>query len=84
MTQNIYCEYCGTKASTTADLTSKPCLRYPNGANKGHHSKYKGTEKSQYICKFCGAKSTSIADLTSETCYRHPKGPNMGFHAPAL
>ncbi len=81
---NFYCEYCGTKASSVSSLTGSFCLRHPNGANKGKHKLYEGSEKSQYVCKYCGTKSSSISSLTGSFCLRHPAGANKGKHAPAL
>ncbi len=34
---NYYCEYCGIKASSIANLTGLSCPRHPLGPNKGHH-----------------------------------------------
>jgi len=81
---NYYCKYCGTKYNSVSSLTSGPCHRHPDGANKGKHSLYEGDEKSQYICKFCGTKSNSMSSLTSAPCHRHPDGANKGKHSPAL
>jgi hypothetical protein len=81
---NFYCEYCGTRASSVTSLTSGFCFRHPNGANKGKHSWYQGSEKSQYVCKYCGTKSSSISSLTGSFCFRHPNGANKGKHSPAL
>ncbi len=84
MSQKFYCQYCGTNASSVSSLTSGVCYRHPNGPNKGKHSLYEGSEKSQYTCKYCGTHSSSISSLTSGVCYRHPNGANKGHHAPAL
>lgn len=81
---NYYCEYCGTKSSSVSSLTSGWCTKHPDGANKGHHKLYEGSEKSQYTCKYCGSKSSSISSLTSGWCTKHPKGSNKGHHSPAL
>ena len=81
---NYYCKYCGTKYASVQSLTSASCLRHPDGANKGKHALYEGTEKSQYTCKYCGTKYSSIQSLTSASCLRHPDGANKGKHAPAL
>jgi DNA-directed RNA polymerase subunit RPC12/RpoP len=81
---NYYCEYCGTKASNVTSLTAGSCIRHPNGANKGKHKLYEGSEKSQYVCKYCGTKSTSLMSLTTGSCIRHPNGANKGKHSPAL
>lgn len=81
---NYYCEYCGRKFSSVADLTSSSCIRHPDGSNKGRHKLYEGSEKSKYVCKYCGRQFSSIADLTSSSCVRHPNGSNKGRHAPAL
>lgn len=81
---NYYCEYCGRKASSVSSLTSSSCIRHPNGAGKGKHKLYEGSEKSQYTCKYCGKNSSSISSLTSSSCIRHPNGAGKGKHAPAL
>jgi hypothetical protein len=81
---NFYCEYCGTKYSSVASLTSAQCLKHPNGPNKGKHKLYEGSEKPQYLCKYCGTKYSSLPSLTSSQCLRHPNGSNKGKHAPAL
>ncbi|MEI7981250.1 MAG: hypothetical protein WCI71_06325 [Bacteroidota bacterium] len=81
---NFYCENCGTKTSSVSSLTNLSCNKHPNGANKGKHSLYQGSEKSQYTCKYCGTKTSSISSLTSLSCGRHPNGVNKGHHAPAL
>jgi hypothetical protein len=81
---NYYCEYCGTKALNVSHLTAGVCVRHPNGPNKGKHSLYQGSEKSQYTCKYCGTKATAISILTANVCVRHPNGANKGKHAPAL
>ncbi len=81
---NYYCEYCGTVASSISHLTAGVCTRHPNGPNKGKHSLYQGSEKSQYNCKYCGTRSSTIFILTGGVCNRHPSGPNKGKHAPAL
>ena len=81
---NYYCEYCGTKASSVSALTINWCQRHPDGANKGKHKLYEGSEKSKYTCKYCGTSTSSISSLTINWCQRHPKGANKGKHAPAL
>ena len=81
---NYYCEYCGQKHSSVSMLTSVSCFRHPNGANKGKHSLYQGSEKSKYTCKYCGSMHSSISSLTSVSCFRHPNGANKGNHSPAL
>lgn len=81
---NFYCEYCGTKSMSVSSLTAGSCVRHPNGANKGKHKLYEGTEKSQYVCKYCGTKNTTLTSLTAGSCLRHPNGTNKGKHAPAL
>jgi DNA-directed RNA polymerase subunit RPC12/RpoP len=81
---NYYCENCGSKSSSIQDLTTNNCAKHPNGINKGRHSLYQGTEKSQYFCKYCGSKSSSIKDLTANKCFNHPNGVSKGFHSPAL
>lgn len=84
MSQNFYCEYCGRKYNSISNLTSNSCPRHPDGANKGRHKLYEGSEKTQYFCKYCGRKYNSISDLTSNSCSKHPNGANKGRHAPAL
>jgi hypothetical protein len=81
---NFYCEYCGQKFPSVASLTQNLCQRHPNGANKGKHKLYEGSEKSKYSCKYCGQSYSSIAVLTQNLCLRHPNGTNKGKHAPAL
>jgi len=81
---NFYCEYCGTKFSSVTSLTSLSCQRHPNGAGKGKHKLYEGSEKSKYTCKYCGTLHSSLILLTSSSCYRHPNGSGKGKHAPAL
>lgn len=81
---NFNCEYCGTNFSSVSSLTGGSCYKHPNGAHKGIHSLYQGTEKSQYTCKFCGTNAPSISNLTSGSCNRHPNGANKGMHSPAL
>jgi len=81
---NFYCEYCGAKFSSVSSMTGATCTRHPAGVNKGKHSLYQGSEKSQYTCKYCGSKSSSISAMTGATCTRHPNGVNKGHHSPAL
>lgn len=81
---NFYCKYCGSKASSISSLTSSSCSRHPSGTNKGKHTLYEGSEKSQYSCKYCGSKASSISSLTSSSCSKHPDGSNKGKHEPAL
>lgn len=81
---NYYCKYCGAKASSIASLTGNSCSRHPDGANKGKHALYEGTEKPSYACKYCGTGASSISSLTGNSCSRHPLGTNKGKHAPAL
>ena len=81
---NFYCEYCGSKYSSVASLTSSNCAKHPMGSYKGKHKLYEGSEKSQYTCKYCGQKYSDIRNLTANSCSRHPDGPNKGKHAPAL
>lgn len=52
-----YCEYCGHRFPSVRLLTSAPCVRHPDGPNKGRHKLYEGTEKSEYTCKYCGKSS---------------------------
>jgi hypothetical protein len=82
--KNYYCEYCGQKYRSVANLTQNWCLRHPNGTNKGKHKLYEGSEKSKYTCKYCGQSYKSISALTLDWCLRHPNGTNKGKHAPAL
>lgn len=35
---NFYCEYCGSKYSSVASLTSDNCWRHPDGSYKGKHA----------------------------------------------
>ncbi len=81
---NYYCEYCGKKYSNIQTLSVSSCTRHPNGANKGKHKLYEGSEKPQYTCKFCGTKNSNLESLTVSSCVRHPSGANKGKHAPAL
>lgn len=80
----FYCEYCGTSASSVSSLTAGNCLRHPNGAHKGKHKLYEGSEKSKYTCKYCGTSASSLSALTAGNCLRHPNGAHKGKHAPAL
>lgn len=80
----FYCEYCGTYASSVNSLTACSCVRHPNGAHKGKHKLYEGSEKSRYTCKYCGTTASSINSLTAGSCVRHPNGAHKGKHAPAL
>lgn len=79
----FYCEYCGHKAASVAALTAADCFRHPEGAYKGKHKLYEGSEKEQYTCKYCGIKRESIAALVNGSCYRHPGGIYKGKHVPA-
>lgn len=81
---NFYCKYCGTKYPNVSSLTASSCHRHPNGAQKGKHALYEGSEKSQYVCKYCGTKYPSISSLTASSCPRHPNGANKGKHEPAI
>ncbi|WP_347292377.1 hypothetical protein [uncultured Brachyspira sp.] len=38
MSQNFYCEYCGSKSNSISNLTANSCSKHPNGANKGRHA----------------------------------------------
>lgn len=82
--QNYYCEYCGQKFASVSSLTSGRCQRHPDGAFKGRHKLYEGSEKEKYTCKYCGIQSNSISSLTSGRCQKHPNGYFKGRHAPAL
>ena len=77
---NFYCEYCGNKYSSVSSLTASTCSRHPNGAGKGKHKLYEGSEKSQYTCKCCGSKSSSLSSLTSLSCSKS----STKKHQPAL
>ena len=81
---NFYCEYCGQKYASVSSLTAGSCSRHPNGANKGKHKLYEGSEKSKYTCKYCGQSYSSLSSLTAGSCSRHPNGANKGKHVPAL
>ncbi len=81
---NVFCEYCGTKAGSIMGLTANSCHRHPLGAGKGKHKLYEGSEKLQYQCKYCGTSASSILALTANSCHRHPNGAGKGKHAPAL
>ena len=81
---NFYCEYCGSKYSSVASLTSSNCAKHPMGSYKGKHKLYEGSEKSQYTCKYCGKNYSNLASLTSDNCWRHTDGSYKGKHAPAL
>lgn len=81
---NFYCMHCGTKTSSVSSLTGSSCSRHPDGANKGKHVLYEGSEKPQYTCKYCGTKVGSISSLTGSSCSRHPNGANKGKHSPTL
>ena len=82
--KNYYCEYCGQKFASVSSLTSGRCQRHPDGAFKGRHKLYEGTEKEKYTCKYCGMQSNSISSLTSGRCQKHPNGYFKGRHTPAL
>ena len=79
-----YCKYCGQKFSSVSALTANKCQRHPNGAFKGNHELYEGSEKSKYTCKYCGQQFSSISSLTANKCHRHPNGAFKGNHSPAL
>jgi len=79
-----YCKYCGHKANSVSTLTAGKCLRHPNGALKGCHALYEGTEKEEYVCKYCGRKASDLRTLTAGKCLRHPLGSLKGYHSPAL
>ncbi len=81
---NFYCEYCGQKFLSVQALVAGSCSRHPNGAGKGKHKLYEGSEKSRYTCKYCGLSFSSLATLTAGSCSRHPNGSGKGKHAPAL
>ena len=81
---NFYCEYCGKKFTSIAQLTSSFCPKHPDGFSKGKHKLYEGSEKSQYFCKYCGQKYSDLRSLTSSNCTRHPNGAGRGKHSPAL
>lgn len=81
---NYYCERCGQRYGDITTLTAGNCLRHPDGAYKGKHKLYEGTEKTKYTCKYCGQQYPSIQALTSANCYRHPDGAYKGKHLPSL
>lgn len=81
---NYYCERCGQRYGNVTTLTVGNCPRHPEGAYKGKHKLYEGTEKAKYTCKNCGQQYSSIQTLTSANCYIHPDGAYKGKHAPAL
>ena len=80
----VFCKYCGHQAASVRTLTANKCSRHPNGAFKGSHVLYEGSEKTEYVCKFCGFKAKSIQTLTANKCPRHPNGSHKGPHAPVL
>lgn len=41
----FYCEYCGQYFMSVRSMTSFPCLRHPDGPNKGKHKPYEGNAK---------------------------------------
>jgi len=71
---NFYCKFCGTKFSSVTSLTGGACFRHPDGAHRGKHALYEGSEKSKYTCKFCGSTNSSISGLTGGSCLKHPSG----------
>lgn len=79
-----FCKNCGTERPTVSGLTSSTCQRHPDGAHKGKHVLYEGSEKPRYTCKHCGTERPSISSLTSATCPRHPVGTHKGRHEVAL
>ena len=81
---NYYCEYCGTKYDSVRTLTTLSCYRHPDGANRGKHKLYEGSEKAEYTCKYCGHQYQDLVTLTTLSCFRHPNGANKGKHSPAL
>lgn len=81
---NYYCEYCGRKFDSVRTLTGLYCTRHPNGANRGKHKFYEGSEKSEYLCKYCGKQFRTIQEMVGVACTRHPKGSIKGNHSPAL
>lgn len=81
---NYYCKNCGRNYTEPRALAANPCLRHPDGPNKGKHQLYEGSEKSSYTCKYCGRSYHDLVTLTANSCPRHPDGPNKGKHSPAL
>ena len=79
-----YCEYCGLSFSDVRQLTGLNCHRHPNGANRGKHKLYEGSEKPRYTCRYCGTQFSTIMQMTGLKCFRHPDGANKGNHSPAL
>ena len=82
--KNYYCAYCGQKFASVNALTAAVCPRHPNGAGKGKHKLYEGSEKTKYLCKYCGQSFNSINAMTAAVCPRHPNGAGKGKHSPAL
>lgn len=82
--KDCFCEYCGHKFPDARMLASGTCPRHPDGANRGRHKLYEGTEKREYVCKFCGRKFPSILVMVGASCASHPAGANRGGHFPAL
>ena len=80
----VYCKFCGKSFNNVRSLTGANCMRHPNGACKGRHELYEGTEKSTYTCKYCGKSFKSLTSLTGADCMRHPNGACKGKHSPAL
>jgi hypothetical protein len=78
------CKYCGTKFPSVASLTGGTCFRHPDGAHRGKHALYEGSEKSKYTWKFCGTTNASITGLTGGSCLKHPRGAHKGKHEAAL
>ena len=80
-----YCAYCGQSFTSVGQLTRAGlCARHPDGAVRGKHKLYEGTEKSVYTCKYCVAQARTIDCLTASICVYHPKGHNRGRHEPTL
>lgn len=84
--EDVYCKYCGNRASSISSLTANKCPRHPSGAYKGRHAPMGSgrcvSERSKYQCEYCGASASSISSLTSNKCPRHPDGAYKGRHLP--
>ncbi len=78
--EKFYCEYCGQRFDSVAELRSRPCFMDPDGSKK--HKLYEGSEKTKYTCKYCGQNFTSIMEMTRRPCFKRPDGD--GPHTPAL
>ena len=82
--EKYYCKYCGQHFYSVRSMTAIGCPRHPDGAYKGKHALYEGSEKTRYTCKYCGQEFSAIHNMTAVGCPRHPDGPYKGKHSPAL